>query len=131
MLPRPIVRDPTIGDSPWCIEGTRIAVIHVQQDYARSGEAALDIYRRMGLSDEELAAALAFQFPSIGAHAIEPEIIGVAIQCECGIKRTTHIAPPTYETDACPCGRVWQVEVNLTPVVRPDTEPGARDGRGA
>ena len=131
MPPRPIVRDPAVEDSPWCIEGTQIAVIQIQQDYARSGEAALDGYRHMGLTDNELAAALAFRFPSIGARVIEPEIIGLAVQCECGIKRKTYVAPPAYETDACPCGRVWQVDVSLTPVVRPDTEPRPMGGTGS
>jgi hypothetical protein len=131
MPPRPIVRDSAVGDSPWCIEGTRFSVMQIQQDWARSGEPALAGYRRLGLTDDELAAVLAFQFPSIGTRQIEPEIIGLAVQCECGIKRRTHVTPPTYETDACPCGRVWQVQVTLTPVVRPDTEPVSVEGRAS
>lgn len=127
MPSRPIARDPAVGDSPWCIEGTQIAVMQLQQDVRQRGDAARAAYRLMGLTDEELDAALAFRFPSIGVGVIEPEIIGLAVQCECGIKRKTHIAPPAYETDACPCGRVWQVQVQLTPTVRPDTDPTPLD----
>jgi hypothetical protein len=82
----------------------------------------------MGLTDEELDAALAFRFPSIGARDIRPTLIGIEVRCECGVKRGTAITPPSYETDACPCGRIWQVQVSLIPTVRPDTEPGAIDG---
>jgi hypothetical protein len=119
-----IVRDLTLHDGRWHFAGTLIFIDALVQDHRRQGEAIRPGYRAMGLSDEEIEAAITFPFPAVNGREMMAEAIVLDVRCECGIRRKTVVSPPAYETDACPCGRVWRVGVALSPVVVPGTDPG-------
>jgi len=115
MPPRPIVRDPDVYDGRWHIDGTLIFVPDVQADYRSRGEAMRASYRRMGLSDPEIDAALAFTFPPVvDAPSIEVKFVSVIVRCVCGQRRQA-MAGPDMETDVCPCGRTWRLPIAIEP----------------
>ena len=113
MTSRPIVRHPSILDGEWRFDGTLIAIRNLRRDIERGGPRARTAYRSMGLSDAEIEAALAFDFPVIEQPAVEAPFLAVAIRCACGVHRQTTVSAPTYETDLCVCGRRWRIAMAI------------------
>jgi hypothetical protein len=70
-------------------------------------------YGTLGITDEEFAAAMAFAFPAIGHPRAEAAIALSALTCACGITRIADIDPISLISDACPCGRRWQLWVGI------------------
>jgi hypothetical protein len=126
MTSRPIVRDPNILNGEWRFDGTLIAIRNLRRDIDRGGERARDAYRAMGLSDAEIEAGLAFEFPVIEDPAVEVPFMVVTIRCACGVRRKTTVAAPIYETDLCDCGRKWRIPVGIE--LAADDESLARIG---
>ena len=114
MVKRSIVRDIDVLTPGWRIEGTLIFVDQIHRDFRVRGEAVRPRYRQLGLTDEEIDAALAFRFPEVKEAQVEVELAAVRIQCVCGERRRTVITAPTYETDLCICGRSWKIPFSIT-----------------
>jgi uncharacterized protein (DUF433 family) len=119
MSGRPIVRDRAILSGKWHFQGTFISVQELCRDFGRSGEAARVAYRRLGLADEEIDAALAFAYPEIEIAGVQVSAMSVSIRCVCGMRFRSTVHAPAYETDPCVCGRIWRIPVGI--------EPGAGD----
>jgi uncharacterized protein (DUF433 family) len=113
MIFRSIVRDDDILDGEWRFDGTLIAIRNLRRDIERGGMRAYDAYRSMGLSDDEIQAALTFAFPVIEQPAVEAPFMAIAIRCACGVHRQTTVSAPTYETDPCICGRRWRIAMAI------------------
>jgi hypothetical protein len=113
MSPRPIVRDPLSPPGTWIFAGTLFSVREVQRDLKRSPEEAHAAYRDLGLSEAELDAALVFALPSVQEVAALVQGITVEIHCVCGERRVAVALPPALELDACICGRVWRLPVQV------------------
>jgi uncharacterized protein (DUF433 family) len=113
MIFRSIVRDDDILDGEWRFDGTLIAIRNLRRDIERGGMRAYDAYRSMGLSDDEIQAALTFAFPVIEQPAVEASFVAIAIRCACGVHRQTTVSAPTYETDPCICGRRWRIAMAI------------------
>jgi hypothetical protein len=113
MTIRPIVRDHDILNGEWRFDGTLIAIPNLRSDIKRGGKRARDAYRAMGLSDADIDAGLAFEFPVIGDPAVEVPFMVVTVRCACGVRRKTTVTAPMYETDLCVCGRKWRIPVGI------------------
>jgi hypothetical protein len=116
---RAIVRDSAGGTTRWHFAGTPIFVDALVSDFDNATEVATvrAAYRAMGLSDGEIDAALGFEFPPVRPVVAVPAAIALTLQCECGITRQTVVTPPEYQTNVCPCGRIWQIENRLSPLL--------------
>ena len=112
---RPITQSSAGPDSQWVIEGTLIRIADIQRDVAANGGHAKHVYRAMGLTSAEIAAALAFKFPAIRQMRLETSLVDVTIHCECG-DHTRVIASETDNVEiTCICGRTWVVPLCATP----------------
>ena len=126
MPPRPIVRDLDVYHGQWRIDGTLIFVADLQRDHQRHGDAVRGPYRAMGITDDEIDAALAFTFPPVLAEPlVEPHFVSLTLHCVCGVRRQAMVAWPTLETDQCICGRTWRIPVGILPG-RPPSPDGGR-----
>jgi len=127
---REIVRDPDIFDGRWRIDGTLVFVADLQRDFLLKQNEIRDPYKGMGLTDDEINAALIFMFPAVVKRELDVTVAGIKARCECGERRRTHIASPEFETDACICGRLLRIQVELDAILHTDDEPeNSRGGR--
>jgi hypothetical protein len=85
----------------------------MQRDLRRNPEGARTAYRELGLSEAELDAAMAFSFPAVREVGAIVQGVTVEIHCVCGERRIAVGLPPNLELDACICGRVWRVPVQV------------------
>jgi uncharacterized protein (DUF433 family) len=113
MTIRPIIREHDILNGEWRFHGTLIAVRNLRSDIERGGKHARDAYRAMGLSDADIDAGLAFEFPVIEDPGVEVPFMVVTIRCVCGERRKATVTAPMYETDLCVCGRRWRIPVGI------------------
>jgi hypothetical protein len=125
MQARPIVRDSAQTGGRWHFDGTAIYIDTLVSDVRGAKDAASvrAAYQAMCLSDAEIDAALAFPFPEVAPAYMAADAIALTVHCVCGVQRETFVYPPDYQTDLCPCGRTWQVEVALTPRMVTGTDP--------
>lgn len=114
MSTRPIMYDTVSGR--YLISGTSIFVAQLQRDFNENGDLSRAPYQGMGLTDDEIDQALAFTFPPARAPHIDPVLVAFDIVCACGEPRHTIVTPPTFETDACICGRAWRIQVDSQPL---------------
>ena len=113
MTARDIIRDPDILGGRWHFNGTSIPVAAVPTDHAH-GSAELDgSYRFMQLTDDEIANALAFDFPAIRESRMETQYASVLMHCECGENTPKATTWPTETQVDCACGRTWVVEMTF------------------
>ena len=84
MTMRPIVRDSNMLSGRWRIDGTEIAIAAIGQDYAQGMEELKRQYRSAHLTDEEIQAALAFEFPAVREPDVEIPLSPLTVHCECG-----------------------------------------------
>ena len=114
MAPRAIVRDPEILGGRWRFEGTSIPIAAIRADYLASRDELRQTYEFAGLTDEDIEAALTFEFPDIRGVEVLMEYAAITVNCSCG-EDTPHSATwPLNETVTCLCGRKWRITV--TPV---------------
>ena len=113
MTTRTIVRDPSMAGGRWHFAGTAIFVDAVRTDCARDSHGCRVAYHALGLSDEEISAALDFVFPAIDEPRFDTSLIVGLVHCSCGITRKPTIDHDTMVTDPCTCGRVWHIVTNL------------------
>ena len=118
MMPdiRPVVRHRDEFSGRWRIAGTTCFVANIQADFQADPDEARSQYRQVGLIDEEIDAALAFDFPTFRPVLIEPTFVAYRIHCECGEFRDTHVVPPLFQATPCICGRVWRIPVGIEQV---------------
>ena len=115
MTARAIVRDPELLDGRWHFEGTSAAVADVVTDYAASATSLPETYRFAGLTDEEVQAALTFEFPEVKDLSVTLEYGSVEVHCVCGEHtQKTGVWPLVGEIE-CPCRRTWRVTVEPVP----------------
>lgn len=121
MTARAIVRHPEILGGRWHFESTSIAVADVVLDYEAGRSGALESYRFAGLSDEEIEAALAFEFPAVRDVDVSLEYGSVRVECVCGEHTQKSGVWPLIAEVECPCRRTWRVTVE--PVTEKEREP--------
>ena len=116
--PRIIVRTAEILSGRWCFDGTSISVAEMRRDHAAGYTDSSVPYHFQGLSPEEIAAALAFEFPKIRETAMMVQFGSVTVQCECGEDtHQTFSACNDAEVD-CQCGRSWLISTKIEPLHR-------------
>jgi uncharacterized protein (DUF433 family) len=110
----PIVRDPSVVGGRWRFDGMPILVEAVRQDYQRDPEASRIAYSRLGLSDEDIQAALDFVFPAVGEPTIEVQFMTCTITCACGHTRSHVLDGTSLTTEPCRCGRTCHVVARIS-----------------
>jgi uncharacterized protein (DUF433 family) len=116
MTARPIVWNSDALDGRWHFEGTTIGVADVVADYLASRDGfASDMYFYAGLSQDEIAAALEFEYPATHETRVQLECASLTVHCECGEDTpATGISPMVAEV-ACACRRRWRITVEPVP----------------
>lgn len=114
MTMRPIVRDPNILSGRWRIDGTEIAIAAIRQIYAHGMDDIKRQYRSAHLTDEEIQAALAFEFPAVREPDVEIHLSSLTVHCECG-EDTPQAAGAGNQMQmiTCVCGRRWRVSLHV------------------
>ena len=108
-LPRRIVNDPLILGGRWHLADTAIAIGEVRLDHAARG--CQPGYRYPGLSPDELAACLAFDFPATREPSVGMLAGVVVIACVCG--EDTSAVGGLNDPINCVCGRIWRLRLLL------------------
>ena len=90
---RPIVRDPGVLSGRWRIDDTEIAIAGIRQDYALGMEDIKRQYQSAHLTDEEIQAALAFEFPAVREPDVEIHLSSMTVHCECSEDTPRLLAP--------------------------------------
>ena len=112
-MAREIVRNADILDGRWHFAGTNVAVAAVRRDHHLGAAEVKDTYRFMQLSDEEIANALAFDFPEIREAGLDVQYASLIMRCVCG-EDTPHTGTAEEEVQVpCQCGRTWLVTVTF------------------
>jgi uncharacterized protein (DUF433 family) len=112
---RSIVRHPAVLGGRWCFADTSIAVAEVRMDYLSVKGRNPKRYRYFGLSSEEIAAALAFEFPVIRETSIQLLYAGLVIGWECGEDTPGTVVGSNPTDISCICGREWTVALTIFP----------------
>lgn len=108
---RAIIRDAAILGGRWHLAGSQIAIAEIRLDHAARGADVNYVYP--DVTADELAAALAWDFPPIRDAAFSL-LTGVAvIACVCG--EDTTVAGMLEEPVRCVCGRSWHLRILLEP----------------
>ena len=128
MTARDIVRDADILSGRWHFEGTTIPIAAIISDHDYGHDELKDQYRFMNLSDEEIKAAMAFEFPEVRDPVAYLEYASVTMECVCGEETRKAATSPEVETVECPCRRTWHLVI--TPELR-SYHPRGRADRGA
>jgi uncharacterized protein (DUF433 family) len=112
---RKIVRDPAILAGRWRLAGTMLPIAEVRNDFYLGHTGPLASYRFAGLTAEDIAAVLAFDFPAIQEPTVELRPASVVVHCACG-ETTEQFGDGWPETEVdCVCGRCWCVRLTLEP----------------
>lgn len=111
MTARAIVRDPEILGGRWRFEGTSIAIASIRADFLATRAELDEQYYFAGLTDEDIEAALAFDFPEIRDVRIQMEYAAVTVSCTCGEDIHHAGAWPVVEVIDCLCARKWRVSI--------------------
>jgi hypothetical protein len=114
MANRPIVRNDSISNGRWHFAGSGIFIDAIRRDAAVDLSAARTSYGMIGVTEDEFAAAMAFEFPDLHPASVDVQLYTASIHCSCGIVRTAAIDPTSHVSDPCPCGRRWQLSVGVT-----------------
>ena len=116
MKMRQIVRDPDILSGRWRIDGTQIPIAAIRQDRDLSILEIKRQYRAFNLTDDEIRAALDFDFPPVREPGVEIHLSSVTVHCECGEDTALAAMGPDMQAE-CVCGRRWRVSlaVNRSP----------------
>ena len=123
MPARDIIRHPDILGGRWHFNGTSVAVAAVRIDHGKDRAEQDGSYRFMHLTDEEIASALAFDFPAIREAQMDMLYASVLMHCECGEDTPQAMTWPTEKSVGCPCGRTWLVEVTYRLLAQRMSEP--------
>jgi uncharacterized protein (DUF433 family) len=115
MNARSIVRDPAVLGGRWCFEDTSIAVAEVRLDFQSVDGRDPQKYRYLTLSSEEIASALAFDFPPTRQTTVQLLYAGLVIECECGEDTPSSVVAANTAEVGCVCGREWTVVVTVFP----------------
>ena len=120
-MARAIVRDNDVLSGRWRFEGTTIPIAAIRSDL-RYGRAATKIqYRFMHLTDEEIDAVEAFEYPSVRPPILDVEYASVVMQCVCGEDTPMASLAPRTDIVNCICGRTWRVAINAEQIRRVST----------
>jgi uncharacterized protein (DUF433 family) len=111
MNARAIVRADEILSGRWHFEGTTIPIAMIVTDSAYGQSEVKEQYRFMDLTDEEIAVALAFVFPTIRPVEVTVQYASLTVNCECGEATSKAATGPAIESIACPCRRVWHLRL--------------------
>lgn len=115
---RPIVRTLDTLSGRWRIDGTQIAIAAIRQDHRLGMSDIGQQYRDANLTEEEIEAALAFEFPAIRETEVEHYLSSIIVHCECG-ENTPSAASSLDVLVECVCGRLWRVSMTIERVIEP------------
>jgi hypothetical protein len=108
---RAIVHDPAVLAGRWSFAGTTIAVAEVRAAYIADPNQAVRAFRRLGLSRDEVYAAVTFPFPDVRSSSITQDYASVPVHCVCGEETSATIQQTTTNVVTCACDRRWRVTV--------------------
>ena len=114
---RGIVRDASILSGRWHLAGTCFPIAEIKADYQASPAAADGSYRYRDLTDEELAAVLAFPFPAFRETQVGLLQGAFVVECECGEDTPAALIDIRTEAVGCICGREWWIRMYAEPKV--------------
>jgi uncharacterized protein (DUF433 family) len=126
-MARAIVRDDDVLSGRWRFEGTTIPIAAIRSDLRYGRAATKAQYRFMHLTDDEIDAALAFEYPAVRPSSLDVEYASVVMQCVCGEDTPMTSLTPRTEIVECICGRTWRIVINSEQIRRTVAEP---DGSG-
>ncbi|HET7056643.1 MAG TPA: hypothetical protein VFI12_09275, partial [Thermomicrobiales bacterium] len=111
----------------WRFEGTTIPIAAIRSDLRYGRTATKAQYRFMDLTDDEIDAALAFEYPAVRPSSLDVEYASVIVQCVCGEDTSVTSLAPRAEVVECICGRTWRIVINSEQIRRiAAEEPGSR-----
>ena len=123
---RAIVRDDDVLFGRWRFEGTTIPIAAIRSDL-RFGRAATKAqYRFIHLTDDEIDAALAFEYPTVRPPRLDVEYASVIMECECGEDTPMASLSPRTDVVECICGRSWRIVIDYQQI-----RDGQSDGSGS
>ena len=111
-MARAIIRDDDVLSGRWRFEGTTIPIAAIRSDLRFGRVATKAQYRFMHLTDEEIDAALAFDYPVVRPSTLDVEYASVIMQCICGEDTPMTSLIPRAELIECVCGRSWRVVID-------------------
>jgi hypothetical protein len=94
----------------WRFEGTEVAIADIRRDFEIGDGPLMEPYRRRGISEDDIQAALSFDFPAIRNGRVEVDQSFITVHCVCGEDTRQTIAWPEM-TVRCVCSRLWKVAV--------------------
>lgn len=110
MAARAIIRDPEILSGRWRLAGTMVPIADVRR-MGGDRAAIKRRYRDIQLTDEEIDAIRAFEFPAIRDPGVTVHPTTISIYCPCG--EVTDIPNGESIRGDCPCGRSWRVSAAI------------------
>jgi uncharacterized protein (DUF433 family) len=128
-MARAIIRDDEVLSGRWRFEGTTIPIATIRSDFRYGRAATKAQYRFMHLTDEEIDAALAFEYPVVRPSTLDVEYASVILQCVCGEDTPMTSLTPRAEHIECICGRTWQVVIDYQQI-RHVRSNGSRSAQG-
>ena len=96
-------------------------IADIRNDFYLGPDGPVETYRFAGLSPEDLAMVMAFDFPALRDSSVELRPASVVVHCACG-EATEQASGGWPETEVdCVCGRCWYVKL----VAEPSEHTGA------
>lgn len=120
-----IVREDGILDGRWHLAGTTIPVAEVRIDYSLWDHEHPLVYGFLGLSSEQIGAALAFEFPALFETSITMLYSSFLFGCVCGEETSKTFTGFLESAFECACGRAWIVTLTVYPA--PEKQSGPSD----
>jgi uncharacterized protein (DUF433 family) len=117
-MARAIVRDEEVLSGRWRFEGTTIPIAAIRSDLRYGRAATKAQYRFMHLTDDEISAALAFEYPAVRPSGLDVEYASVIMQCVCGEDTPLTSLTPRSELVECICGRTWRIVIRSEQIQR-------------
>ena len=109
-----IVRMDGILAGRWHLANTTIPIAEIRLDRLL-WEGAAEDYLYRGLSAEQIASALAFEFPALFEPSIKMLYASFTVGCACGEETAQNLSGFQEVTFTCACNRSWTIALSIRP----------------
>jgi len=111
MISRAIVRDPEVLGGRWRLAGTLVPIADIRLQAQIGNEKLRQRFGVIELTDEEIDAIMAFEFPALRDPAVSVHATTMTVYCPCGV--ATDIPRGEAVKSDCVCGRLWHVSATI------------------